>query len=313
MKLTQLETFVVVAEELHFRRAADRLHTQPSSVSTQIRQLEAEYGTQLFIRNSRNVELSPAGTQLLEKARHVLAGIADLEATARSLANPDDVDLTIGVMDEGLAELTQVVISDYAARYPGATVSLNSLSYDSLRAAFDDDELDGVVTIGPPAWFDPEIVAAQPLFAEERLCAMPRRHELARRATLTTQDLLDLPFVRYEGLAPELYDFFFLGDRRDPERSPDVMIEVAHMHSMLDKVAQGLGIFTVTHGNVRFYPRPDIAYVPVPDLEPGLVTVATRRSDERPHVVAFIEECVNAVQTSLDLIPTAVDATGSAP
>ena len=118
MKIAQLETFIVVAEELHFRRAAERLYTQPSTVSTQIAQLETEYGTSLFIRNSRNVSLTPAGQTLLRKAKTVLASVNDLELTARSLAADDHHELTIGVIDEGIAELTGVVNQSFALRYP---------------------------------------------------------------------------------------------------------------------------------------------------------------------------------------------------
>ncbi len=312
MKLAQLETFVVVAEELHFRRAAERLFTQPSTVSTQISQLEAEYGTQLFIRNSRNVELSPAGEALLEKARHVLAGIADLEATARELARRDQVRLSVGMLDEGLAELTDVVANNWRLRFPSAQLAVESLDYDHLLDALDEPRVDVVITVGPKEWFDPARVTVQPLFTEPRLAVLPRRHPLAGQPHLSVEDLLGLPFVWLDGLPPKMREFFFLNNLRDPTRSPDVAIEANHMQNLLSQVAHGRGTFTVTHGNVRFFPRPEIAYVPVPDLEHGTASVVRRVDDTRPHVLAFIEDCVNAVQTSLDLIPTAVDVTGTA-
>ena len=313
MKLAQLETFVVVAEELHFRRAAERLYTQPSTVSTQISQLEAEYGTQLFIRNSRNVELSPAGEQLLAIARRVLDGIAELESTARSLAQPENVRLTVGVMDEGLAELTEIVRSNFVARYPNSIASSAALDYQDFGPALETRRVDVIITVTPDVWFDSSPVAHTPLFSEGRVVVLPTNHPLAERTSTTVEELLDEPFLRIDGIADELHDLFMLADRRDLVRSPDVHVEASHMHNILNHVAASTGLLTVTHGVARFYPRPDIAYVPVIDLAPAVLYVTRRSDDTRPHVLGYIDECVKAVRTSLDLIPTAVDATGGQP
>ena len=70
---------------------------------------------------------------------------------------------------------------------------------------------------------------------------------------------------------------------------------------------------TVTTGVPRFYHRPDVRYIPISDRSPVTKSVAVRASDDRPHVLAYVEECVKAVRTSLDLIPTASDVTESAP
>src|SRR3954464_2799804 len=84
MELRQLRTFVAVAEELHFRRAAERLHMAQSSVSQQVRTLEAELGVALFDRNRRGASLTAAGTALLEQARGVLASADHAAAVVRA-------------------------------------------------------------------------------------------------------------------------------------------------------------------------------------------------------------------------------------
>lgn len=305
VKLDQLETFVVVAEELHFRRAAERLFTQPSSVSNKIARLEAEYGTPLFIRDSRNVTLSPAGEALVVKAREVLAGVEQLERMARDLAEPGRVRVVVGVMDEGLAELAETVRKNFIARYPNAEVPSNAIDYHDLGPALDEGRVDLQVTGIADAWFDPDRVVNTPLFAESRLAVLPLSHPCAESSSVSWEQLVDTPFVAINGLPKAMHDFYMLGDRRDLVRSPDVPVDAVHMHNLLNAVARGDGIFTVSHGTKRYYPRPDIAYVPVSNIEPSILFVTRRIDDERPHVLAYIDECIKAVRTSLDLIPAA--------
>ena len=309
MKIAQLETFVIVAEELHFRRAAERLSTQPSTVSTQIAQLEAEYGTPLFIRNSRNVALTPAGQTLLQKARGVLAGIADLERTARSFSQAGELSLSIGLMDEGLGELTEVVETRFRSRFPNAHLDLSPLDYQDLGPALHNGAIDVALTVAPDEWFDPLLVSNVPLFADSIVAVLPNDHRLAAHKTVAVEDLLGEPFLKVVGLNESIHKRFHLTELRDPERSPDVPVEARHMMHVLTHVARGRGILTVTAGTGRYFPRPDISYVEVTDLEPAAFYASHRSNDTRLHMLAFVQECVHAVRNSLDLFPTAIDAT----
>ena len=310
MKIAQLETFVVVAEELHFRRAAERLFTQPSTVSTQIAQLEAEYGTPLFIRNSRNVSLSPAGEVLLEKARITLASVDDLTRTARLLSADGGVALTVGAMDEGIGELATVVDKAYRSRFEKAQLSVEVLAYSSLRQSL----VDGVVDVGIVDQADGVFSEAEaqvfPLIAESRIAAFAPDHRLAAMDSIEVDQLLDEPFLVVPGLPDALRNAFTLADRRDLARSPDVVIAASHTHGLLNVIAQGRATALFTAANERFFQRPDIVYVPVVDLDPIVTSIVVRRGELRPHVLAYVEECVRAVRSSLGLIPAAVDVTG---
>src|SRR5437016_10263768 len=96
IELRQLRYFVAVAEELHFGRAADRLHMSQSPLSRAIRELERELGLVLFVRTTRRVELTPAGSALLERARRALAEVDGAIADARRAAQPDGGAIGIG-------------------------------------------------------------------------------------------------------------------------------------------------------------------------------------------------------------------------
>ena len=96
IELRQLRYFVAVAEELHFGRAAERLHMSQSPLSRAIRELERELGVVLFVRTTRRVELTPAGSLLLERARRALAEIDGAVADVRRLTRSDDGVLRLG-------------------------------------------------------------------------------------------------------------------------------------------------------------------------------------------------------------------------
>lgn len=96
IELRQLRYFVAVAEELHFGRAAERLHMSQSPLSRAIRELERDLGVVLFVRTTRRVELTSAGQALLERSRRALVEIDGAIAEARRLARADDGVVTVG-------------------------------------------------------------------------------------------------------------------------------------------------------------------------------------------------------------------------
>ena len=310
MKIVQLETFVVVAEELHFRRAAERLFMQPSSVSTQIAQLEAEYGTALFVRNSRNVTLSPAGEVLLEKAKAVLAGVEEMERTARSLAADDAPSLTVANFDEGLGALTSPVHANFALRYRNATVVATAPDYASLATGLLRGASDVAILDVAASWFqDLADVWIVELWNEPTVLALPVGHPLAMRPHVAIEDLFGEPFLEFDGVPPGVHDVFMLRKVRGDD-GVNVRTEASHMHNILNLVAQSVGILTVTTSVPQFYQRPDVVYVPIADGLRVAKAAVVRRGESRPHVLGYVEECVRAVRSSLGLIPAEVDVTG---
>src|SRR6476619_6104078 len=119
MELRQLRSFVTVAEELHFRRAADRLHLAQPSVSQQIRALEAELGVRLFERNRRGAALTPAGRALLPEARDLL-GRAERAAAAGERGR-----LRMSLTRSLTGGVAGAIVDAYRARYPEVELSLS--------------------------------------------------------------------------------------------------------------------------------------------------------------------------------------------
>jgi DNA-binding transcriptional LysR family regulator len=123
LELRQLRYFVAVAEELHFGRAAERLHMSQSPLSRAIRDLERELGLVLFVRTTRRVELTPAGAALLERARRALAQVDLAVDDARRAAEPERGALTIGYGPFSRSLVTRIVAA-VAARRPDLELRL---------------------------------------------------------------------------------------------------------------------------------------------------------------------------------------------
>lgn len=164
MELRQLVYFVTVAEELHFGRAAERLHIVQSAVSQQIRRLERELGAELFDRSPRHVRLTGAGERLLPEARTVLAAVD----RARAAVAPAEV-LRLGT-STGLGAHLDRVLAGFAERKPAVQVELVSLPARERLARVVDGRLDAAFVRGAeplagvrvlPLWPDP-LVAALP-------------------------------------------------------------------------------------------------------------------------------------------------------
>src|SRR6188472_1733908 len=124
MELRHLRYFVAVAEELHFRRAAERLHVAQPAVSEQIRKLEAELGVQLLARTQRSVALTPAGAAMLEEARRVLRQADAACHAAREAHGLALAQLRIGYLPDVLPSVVPRLLRRYATAAPGIRVTL---------------------------------------------------------------------------------------------------------------------------------------------------------------------------------------------
>jgi len=145
-----LRYFVAVAEELHFGRAAGRLHMSQSPLSRAIRELERDLGVVLFVRTTRRVELTAAGSQLLERSRRALAEIDGAIAEVRRSAEPDDDVLPVGHGPFSGAVVARIVDA-VALAYPGLTLRLEEEVTPDLLRRVGAQDLAAATVMGSPA------------------------------------------------------------------------------------------------------------------------------------------------------------------
>ncbi|MEV4598037.1 LysR substrate-binding domain-containing protein [Amycolatopsis sp. NPDC049253] len=268
--LRKVRYFVAVAEELHFGRAAERLHIAQPVLSRQIRALEEELRAQLFVRDRRSTELTAAGRQLLEDSRPILAA-ADALRRRVALAARGTSTFTIGFMP-GITVTEPVrVLTD---RHPGLEVELVRTTWDDQAQVLHDGRADvGIVRLP----VDPRGLTVRPMFSEPRVAILPASHRLAGKESVDVADLADEHLLNDPDAVPEwraVATELRTGGAARPRGFRSIEEKLEH-------VAAGLGIAIVPLSTSEYYTRPDVTHVPVGDLPPGQVAlawVASRRS-----------------------------------
>ena len=194
IELRQLRYFVAVAEELHFGRAADRLHMSQSPLSRAIRELERELGVVLFIRTTRRVELTPAGLLLLGRARRALAEIDGAVADTRRLAAADDGVLPLGYGPFGGPAANRIVAALRTERPDLNPRLVQEVTADSLRRV-GAHELAAAVVMESPAAARRHAVRVDALKDEPLLAALPRSHRYASEPAIPIGDFAAEPVL----------------------------------------------------------------------------------------------------------------------
>ena len=183
VELRQLRYFVAVAEELHFGRAAARLHMSQSPLSRAIRELERELGLVLFVRTTRHVELTPAGSALLERSRRALAEVDAAIADARRAAQPDSTALGVGFTPMTRLQATRIA-EELESGQSERPLRLEEDVTPGLLPRVAAGELAAAAVLETPAAARRHGVRIEALRDEPLLAALPASHRYANAAAI---------------------------------------------------------------------------------------------------------------------------------
>ncbi|WP_242547800.1 LysR family transcriptional regulator [Amycolatopsis sp. MtRt-6] len=276
--LRKLRSFVAVAEELHFGRAAARLHIAQPALSRQIRGLEDELKTPLFVRDRRTTVLTAAGEQLLADARDLLAAAEAVHRRVAAAAEAKPV-LTVGFMP-GI--VVTPAVRALAGHRPDVGVRLLRTGWHDQVAVLHDGRVDVSIVRLP---IDRRGLAVRPLFTEPRVVMVPATHRLAGKESVSVTELADEHLLQDPDAVPEWRDIAV--ELRGPDRP-----EVPRIHSVEEKlelVAAGAGISVIPLSTATFYTRPDVVGIPVADIAPNRVALAWLAARRSPLIEAFLE------------------------
>ncbi|MEU6075625.1 LysR family transcriptional regulator [Micromonospora sp. NPDC047074] len=286
----ELETFLTLAEELHFGRTAERLRVTTGRISHVVKKLERRVGAPLFARTSRVVRLTPIGRQLADDLAPLVAGIDDAVRRAVEAGRGVTGRLRVAFLGEWTAPPLLKAVTLFSLRHPDCQVEVHEVQLFNSRQSL----LDGSVDLLMAAYPFDGMACGPALLEERRLLAVPAGHPLTREDSVSLEALGDHPVVQY----PAVTSAEFKRDRtpeRTPSGRPVPKGPTGNTFSeMLTLVAMGRGVLPVGEHTRRYYPRPDVAYVPIRDAPPIRRGLVWRESNDTARVREFVRAATDA-------------------
>jgi DNA-binding transcriptional LysR family regulator len=243
--------FVAVAEELHFGRAAQRLHMTQPPVTQAIAQLEKTLGVMLFDRTRRRVALTPAGEALLPDVRELLARAQALPARAKAAAAGEVGRVRLAFVSTIGFERLPAWVREFRFQCPEVALELVEATGDVQLEAFSRGEIDAGLMLHSPG-FAPPGLERQSVSEEPLVLALPARHPLAKVSKVSLADALAEPLVIFpRRIVPSLHDTIF-GLYHAAGRTPEVAQEAIQMQTIVNLVWGGLGVAWVPESVMQF-------------------------------------------------------------
>ncbi|MEO3792528.1 LysR family transcriptional regulator [Nonomuraea sp. B10E15] len=284
MEFRELECFVVLSEELHFARTAERLYLSPGRVSQLMRSLETRIGGRLFQRTSRRVRLTPLGERFLADLRPAYEGLATAVSRAKAAAREVTGVLRVGF----LATPTDVVtgsVRAFESRHPGCEVELVEIPLSDPFGRLRAGRVDIAFTLLPVD--EPDLAVGEGLNRVSYELGVSTRHPLAGRASIGAEELAGLPLIGLDGPAPRAWR-----ERVAPSVTPSGRPipragTVTTSQEGLTQVALGRGGMLFCAPTAAHHRRPDVRFVPVAGLPPSILGLAWARAAETAAIRAF--------------------------
>lgn len=294
LSLRLLQSFVVVAEELHFGRAAERLHMTQPPLSQQMRRLESTLGASLFTRTTRSVQLTPAGKVLLKQGRQLIVDSNVITQAVQRAAHGQTGTLTIGFNSSAAYKVLPKSIAAYRDRYPDVSIVLKDLHSVALIEELRQGRVDvALMRPSETALMDTDfkfsVVVREPM-----LLALPKNHALAECKTIPIKELATLPFVGYTRYEGRYFHELTLNLFTANGIRPNVVYESV-LPTMLAIVEAGIGVALVP-ASASTNRTEGLVYKPVTAAGHFINAVmhsAQRKNDRNPAVAAFIEAVNN--------------------
>ncbi|MFI1680910.1 LysR family transcriptional regulator [Streptomyces sp. NPDC020607] len=303
MERDELECFLLLADELHFGRTAERMRLSRARVSQLVQRLERRVGAPLFIRTSRRVGLTALGRQLradLEPHhRAIEAALERAVATARGI----DSVLHVGFANPLTGEIVMKATEALRVTHPGLAVEVCEVPLGDPYGQLRKGKFDVQLTEFPVR--EEDLRGGSVLLAEDRVLALPSSHPLAARPSVTREDLADVPLLTIDGDVPD----YWL-DHHAPPRTPGGRPigrgpGVTNTQEALTLVAAGKGALLAPAHTATYFARPGVTYVPLTDAEPTGYGLVWRRDRETGAVAAFARtarEAAAEIRTEAGLI-----------
>lgn len=310
MEIRHLRCFVAVAEELHFARAAERLHIEQSPLSRAIKELEEDLGVQLFARTTRSTRLTHAGQLFLEHVPRVFVALEQARGSVKAAAAGYQGQLRVALSDGITPPRLTALLAQCRQEEPEVDIRLFEVPLSKQIRGLHDDLYDvgfaqsaevGDGILAEPAWSDPLVVA------------VPARHPLLTYKRVPLDEVLRYPLVMCDPKVCEGYGRQIERILRAVELDPLVAEEVTSLDLMLTLVAAGYALALVGASQVVACRNPDVIGRPLAGRSPMLTTYLLRRDADPSETLNRFIDRVSPMGTEASPTktrPPDVDATG---
>ena len=290
IELRPLRYFVAVAEEMHFGRAAARLHMTQPPLSQTIQALESQLGTPLFSRNRRSVALTAAGRALLPEAQRLLIQAESLPALVQRAAAGESGQLRLAFVSSADYSVLPVALREFRSAYPAVQIDLREATSDVQLEELAAGNIDLGILIPPVPDKLKTILDYFPVLTEPLVLALPADSKLATATRkVSLKSCAGLPLIIFpRRLAPALHDQI-LGCFREAGLTPSIEQEAIQMQTIVGLVAAGMGIALVPQ-SVSNLKRPGVEYRALKEASPLVeIGLAWRRDNTSPVLQSFLD------------------------
>lgn len=289
MELRHLRYFIAVAEELHFSKAAEKLHIAQPPLSQQIQQLEAELGVKLFHRKTkRQVQLTEAGKVFLQEAYQLMVQLETAVALTQRTGRGETGKLRIGFTSLVIYDLLPLILRRFREQFLEVEIELLELTTSQQEQAL----RDSLIHVGfahPP--LEDDTLSYECIHKETLVVAMSSTNSLAQTEYISVRSLLSQPLIMFPRyLAPGLYDRI-MSLFQQTNFSPNITQEAIQMQTIIGLVSAGMGV-AITPSSLQNLQRSGVIYRPILEEVPLIETAVIWQQDSLTPIVENFLKCI---------------------
>jgi DNA-binding transcriptional LysR family regulator len=293
MELRHLRYFATLAEELHFGRAAQRLHIAQPPLSQQIQQLEKELGFKLFHRTKRNVQLTEAGQVFLVEVRQIMRQLQQAIQIGQQTSRGEIGQLVVGFVSSAAYNILPTILQTFRGCVPGVRLELHELTTDQQLEWLREGRMD-IGFLRPPV--EENRFNWETIFQESLIVALPEGHLLANQSNICLTSLANEPFILFPRiLAPGLYDLI-ISLCQQANFSPNVAQEAIQMQTIVSLVAAEMGV-AIVPASLENLQRIGVVYKTLQEPTPKVgMAMIWLKNETSTTVLRFVEIVKQAAQ-----------------
>jgi DNA-binding transcriptional LysR family regulator len=286
IQIRHVRSFIAVAHEKNFARAAKRLSVSQPALSQTIMQFEESLGFPIFERTTRSVVLTAAGELVLAKALSFSQSVDQFYCGLRTLQSTMKNELHVGFMIGTAVQFIPEIVREFEKARPDALLCLKEFDFSDPSAGLRDGTVDCGIIRPPIGLSDLDIVE---IAHEKCVACFPIGHRLCERQSVVLSDILGEPIIASSN--PGVWRDYWLATQYRQGTPANIAFEASTVESELQAVASGKGISITAESTAKYYSRPGVIFKPIADMPDCVMAIAFRRGPNR-----LIEDFVAAVK-----------------